>query len=354
MRSISHDRVETWDRQVGQAITADVGPYDPADWRDPFVFRVPGETYWRMVPAARHLDGPPDHCGLLAQLVSHNLRDWVSVQPFWNSGRYKIPECPDVLSMNVGWYFFSEYAEAGVTRYRVSRSVDGPWLVPDNDAVDARAFYAAKSIELADSRRFLVGWIPSKEGERDAGRWQWGGNMSVREVKQLPEGTLAFCFPPSALDSFEKSLGSAVMRTTLGDAVRYETLLLISDLPCSFLATLTLTVEPGTKEFGVVLNADHDDETGYVVRYELERGRVVFNHCPIDRKGRNPSVKIEQACSLSPGDHVLQLLVDDTILTACLDGSVMLSASMYDFSITRLHFMVTDGQVTLEKLSVAM
>lgn len=355
MHAVSLDRMESWERSVGAPIVAPAGRYDPADWRDPFVFRVPGEAKWRMVVAARHLDGPEQRRGLLAQLVSENLQDWTLTEPLWDSRRYKIPECPDVFELGGNWYFFfSEYADAGVTRYRLADGPDGPWRLPANDMVDDRGFYAAKSVEGSDGRRFLAGWVPSKEGERDAGRWQWGGDLSVRQVTRRQDGNLGFAFPKTVLDTFDRTVLRGTEPIELQRPDGYGTHTLASGLPPAFLATATITVGPETRHFGFVLNVDDDVETGYIVRCEPARGRVVFNRCPADRKGRSPAVELEQPCALPPGQHLVQLLVDGTICTVCIDESVMLTARMYDFEVSGLQLMVADGGVVLEDLSLAV
>ena len=54
----------------------------------------------------------------------------------------------------------------------MSRTPDGPWIAPDDNQFDNRAYYAAKSASDG-SRRFLFGWNPTKEHNVDEGHWQW-------------------------------------------------------------------------------------------------------------------------------------------------------------------------------------
>lgn len=89
------------------------------------------------------------------------------------------------------WYLvFSTFSARCVTRYRMSASLAGPWTAPENDALDGRAFYAAKTCSDG-ARRFAIGWIATREGESDAGAWQWGGAVAAHELErpiELPPG----------------------------------------------------------------------------------------------------------------------------------------------------------------------
>mgnify|MGYP001143180048 CR=1 FL=1 len=83
--------------------------------------------------------------------------------------------------------------------------VTPPELAPANDTFDGRAFYAAKSASVGatksasdgaakstsgdDGRRYMFGWLPTREGETDSGKWQWGGELVVHEVVQRADGT---------------------------------------------------------------------------------------------------------------------------------------------------------------------
>ena len=134
---------------------------------------------WQMVLAARHADAPDRRCGVVARLTSTDLEQWTIAEPLWEPHRFITQECPDVFQWGDWWYLvYSEFSDAFQTRYRIARQPDGPWLAPRRDTVDGRAFYAAKSVDHR-GRRFFIGWIPTKQGESDAGAWQWAGDLAV-------------------------------------------------------------------------------------------------------------------------------------------------------------------------------
>ena len=202
----SHDGMGSWQRHPGDTFGATAG-YETADWRDPFVFWDADAALWRMLITARHVDGPARRRGVIAQCTSRDLRTWEPAEPFWNPRRYVAHECPEVFQWNGWWYLvYSEFSESFTTRYRMSRSLHGPWLVPEHDTLDGRAYYAAKSA-ARDGRRFFFGWIASREGSSDDGAWQWAGTLSVLEAVQRADGTLRFHPPREFADTFDQSRG---------------------------------------------------------------------------------------------------------------------------------------------------
>ena len=79
---------------------------------------------------------------------------------------YFTHECPDLFKMGDWWYLlFSEFTDLVRTRYRMSRSLSGPWIIPERDDFDGHAFYAAKTASDGN-KRFIFGWNPTREGEK--------------------------------------------------------------------------------------------------------------------------------------------------------------------------------------------
>ncbi len=194
MHAVSHDGMATWDKQPQDTFSAPGDRYDPADWRDPFVFRPDPDGPWRMLVTGRGLAGPSRRRGLIAQCVSWDLRSWEVVEPFWDPALYIAHECPDVFRMGEWWYLvYSEFSERFSTRYRMSRGPLGPWRLPDegDGSLDGRAFYAAKTAADERGTRYAVGWIPTRASESDDGEWEGSGNVGRdREVPMDPRRKL--------------------------------------------------------------------------------------------------------------------------------------------------------------------
>ena len=123
-----------------------------------------------MLLAARLTNGPSRRRGCTALCTSKDLVTWEVRQPLYSPGLYYTHECPDMFQIGDWWYLiFSEFSEACLTRYRMSRSPSGPWITPPVDSFDGRAFYAAKTASDNKGHRFLFGWNPTRLGETDQG-----------------------------------------------------------------------------------------------------------------------------------------------------------------------------------------
>ncbi len=339
MHAVSDDLLH-WEKLPDHTFCASPDLYEPHDWRDPFVFwNAEAGEYW-MLLAARLKDGPPRRRGCTALCASKDLVHWEVREPFYAPGLYYTHECPDLFQMGGWWYLiFSEFTDANLTRYRMARSLAGPWLAPDADSFDGRAFYAAKT--AGDGKqRYLFGWNPTRTGESDSGGWQWGGNLAVHEVWQRPEGTLAVRLPESVRAAFaapQPLQVEQVYNAEAADPAEIElhaqqrfSCAMLGPLPQKAYLETTATFHDPTRAFGLMLKTSPDLETGYYIRVEPQRARLVFDAWP--RPGDQPHFAgLERPLHLQPGKAVrLQVYVDGSICEVYVDGQAALSARMYD------------------------
>lgn len=355
LHATSRDGMRSWQRHPADTFGATTG-YETGDWRDPFVLRDEEAGLWRMLVTARHTSGPERRRGVIAQCVSRDLSTWEPVDPFWDPRRYIAHECPEVFEWNGWWYLvYSEFSDAFTTRYRMSRSMHGPWITPEHDTLDGRAFYAAKSA-ARDGRRFFFGWIASREGSSDDGAWQWAGTLSVLEATPRPDGTLAFHPAAELRDSFGPGVPALPAGTVLRAPDGYRDLLTSADASGDLRLVARFELSAGTVECGVLLRASEDGDEGYVLRLEPRRGRLVFDRWPRRVTGTEQwqisgdvpfSVELERPCDLPPGEHVLDVILTGELLVATLDDAVVLSTRLYDRPGGRLGAFVGDGAVTL-------
>ncbi|SFR93167.1 beta-fructofuranosidase [Microbacterium sp. cf046] len=360
MHATSHDGMRSWQRHPDDTFGATAG-YDTADWRDPFVFWDADAALWRMLITARHIDGPTRRRGVIAQCTSPDLRNWTPAEPFWNPRRYVAHECPEVFEWNGWWYLvFSEFSESFTTRYRISRSLHGPWLVPEHDTLDGRAFYAAKSAER-DGHRYFFGWIASREGGTDDGAWQWAGTLSVLEAEQRTDGTLRFHPAREFAEAFDQAEGGLAAGTVLSAPDGYVDAIVPTPAPSAFRLVARLDIAPGTSECGILLRASDDGDEGYLVRMEPQRDRLVFDRWPRRSTGSEQwqisgdvpfAVELERPADIAPGEHRIEIIVDGDLCVVTLDESVVLSTRLYDRPTGRLGAFVGEGSAVLTEFSV--
>jgi beta-fructofuranosidase len=361
MHATSHDGMRSWQRHPVDTFGATAG-YGTADWRDPFVFRDADAGVWRMLITARHADGPARRRGVIAQCTSRDLRTWTPAEPFWDPRRYVAHECPEVFEWNGWWYLvFSEFSESFTTRYRMSRSLHGPWLVPEHDTLDGRAYYAAKSAER-DGRRLFFGWIASRDGGTDDGAWQWAGTLSVLEAEQRTDGTLRFHPPREFADTFDRPEAGLTARTVLAAPDGYVQTIVPSPSPSAFRLVARFDIASGTSECGILLRASEDGDEGYVVRLEPRRGRLVFDRWPRRATGTEQwqisgdvpfAVELERPADIGPGEHRVEVIVDGDLCVVTLDDATVLSTRLYDRPDGHLGAFAGEGSVVLTEFSVS-
>lgn len=364
MHATSSDGMKTWVRHPERSFGATDG-YESGDWRDPFVFYDTEAATWRMLVAARHTAGPKRRRGVIAQCISQDLVSWEPAEPFWDPRRYITHECPEVFQMGEWWYLvYSEFSDSFTTRYRISRAATGPWQVPLHDTIDGRAYYAAKSAELG-GRRYFFGWIASRRGDVDAGAWQWAGTLSVLEAVQRPDGSLDFALVPEFLAAFDEPLPAEqviVAPAALEAPDGFRALLSAEAAPAECLITAHVDIDRGTVECGLLLRASSDGDTGYMVRLEPRRQRVVFDRWPRPLTGGEQwqvsgdvpfDVELERPCELEPGRHRIDVVLADDICVVNIDGRVALSTRVYDHPSGHTGFFVGEGRATLVDMVVS-
>jgi beta-fructofuranosidase len=323
-----------------------------------------------MLLATRRPDEPYRRSGVVARLESDDLITWRDADPIWEPHRFITQECPDVFQWGEWWYLvYSEFSDAFCTRYRIAKSPDGPWFAPADDTVDGRAFYAAKTVAL-DDQRYFVGWIASKEDQRDGGAWQWAGTMATLQAHQRTDGSLRFDLPDGIKAAYTEEIdltahlepvNGAAATVGAGAATRYASWV-GPELPTEALLAVDLTLDADTRSFGVLLRTSDDGEEGYALRFEPDRNRLVLDRWPRGSTGTEQwqilgdvphAVELERPVELAPGAHHLEVQLDGDICVAIVDGAVALSTRLYDRPAGRVGVFAQDGVFTLDRLTVS-
>ncbi|MBE0699389.1 MAG: family 43 glycosylhydrolase [Anaerolineaceae bacterium] len=350
MHAVSDDLLE-WHKLPEDTFFAPPDQYEANDWRDPFVFwnEEAGE-YW-MLLAARLKNGPERRRGCTALCSSPDLKQWTVREPLYAPGLYYTHECPDLFRSGGWWYLvFSEFSEACLTRYRMARSLAGPWIAPADDAFDGRAFYAAKTAADAAVQRCLFGWNPTRAGESDSGAWQWGGSLVVHEIFQRADGSLGARLPQTIRDFLGPPLALDGKETLRLDGTGRLAQVDLGELPNCGRIHLRLRFTEGTRACGIFLRGSADGNEGCFLRLEPQRGRVVFDLWP--RPGDQPFLAgLERPLRLDPGEAVeIELYVNGTLCEAYFDGAVALSARMYEHKGERWGVFASEGVLEVRNI----
>jgi beta-fructofuranosidase len=370
MHAVSTDLMH-WTKVPQDTMYAPTAKFEADDWRDPFVFwNSNAGEYW-MLLAARLKQGPAWARGCTALCASKDLKKWEVRDPLYSPGLYYTHECPDLFRIGDWWYLiFSEFSDINRTRYRMSRSPSGPWLTPDVDYFDARAFYAAKTAQK-DDRRYLFGWTPTRSGGKDYYQWDWGGSLIVHELQQQPDGSLAVRIPATVEEAFSKPLSPAF--TLRSEKVRAENGRLAiaalgtfgyavsRELPNCCKLRARIRFDEGTRQFGVMLRTSENLDASYYFRFEPHNHRLVFDCVPRttapDQRvtiegGYMPG--LERYVNLEPGKPVdLTILVDHTIAVIYVNDQSAMTVRMYNLASGGWGFFVQEGNAQVSNISVS-
>lgn len=365
--AVSSD-LDTWTPLPEDSFRSDDNIYAPIHWRDPFVFYNKEEACWWMIFAAQK-EGPTTRRGCVGLAKSTDLHYWKICEPLYAPMDAQCAfECPDLFKWG-DWYYlvYSSYADRFQTLYRMSRSLNGPWITPEVDTFDTRAFYAAKT-GTDGHRRLVYGWNPTRELDDhnfdpqdhdglDVNGWDWGGNLVVHELSQEADGTLRVAPLPEVLGAFsyeqpvcpEPLCGCwQVSKNTLkADAPYAYADLLLAEMPTTCRLSMDVELLSDTAQLGVALHVDKRFSEGYYVIVDPFRRRIEYK-TPIrmtERGGQKFPYEVEMERPLSPFTrdrfHV-DVLVDDTVLVVYVDG-IALGTRMFDRGGGSIGLFVDDG-----------
>lgn len=283
------------------------GGYECNDWRDPFVFWDETEGCYGMILTARKKEGREDQRGVSVLCHSDTLQEWRVTGNLWEPGKYVTHECPDYFKLGDWWYLiYSEFSDRFQTHYVMAKSPRGPWIVPEDDVFDSRAYYAAKSVSDGQSR-YLFGWLATREGDCDQGNWQWGGSLVVHELYQREDGTLAVRMPGPIREAVEKQRFPVLCRNEF---------------------VVELDGRDGTA--CILIPGNDACPEGYRLLFSVkeQKMRVAFGNGELLNSA---FAGIEKAVELTPGkEHQVQLLLEGSCMVVYLDETYAMSARLYN------------------------
>jgi beta-fructofuranosidase len=336
--------------------------YAASDFRDPFPFWIPEQGRFGMVIASKLATAGTPQPGCLGFALSEDLRHWVLQPPFYAPHTHSMAlECPDLFEDLGHWHLI--YSADGRTCYRSADDLAGPWQAtnPDNDDQYYRGIYAPKTL-FDGQRRFLFGWIGTREGERDEGEHQWGGDMLIpRELVARPGGALVEVCPPEILAACPP-LGAYHYDFRLGrwqnsekalwgrrqDGLAYA---VVNHCPQNLLVDLTVKFAGDSQAAGVIFRAQPDLSTFYALRLEPSLGRVVIQRWQGNARQNRATVLAERPLSTIAGQPVhVQLFIDGDIIEAFVNQRTAMCCRAYDFTQGELGFFVENGEASFEQI----
>ncbi|HEY6977941.1 MAG TPA: family 43 glycosylhydrolase [Chitinophagaceae bacterium] len=363
MHAVSEDMVQ-WKKIPEHTFFAPADKYEPHDWRDAFVFWNEDAKEYNMLLAARFKTGIPRRRGLTALCTSKDLTKWEVRGPFYAPSLYFTHECPDLFKIGDWWYLlFSEFTDLVRTRYRMSRSLSGPWVLPERDDFDGHAFYAAKTASDGNNR-FIFGWNPTRTGSKDNGTWNWGGNLIVHEIQQENNGELTVRVPQTVSDAFRNkvdySFESGIENVRVGNDVMTlqaaGTFIsaLAGKTPTTCKINATIQFEKNTKECGLMLRCSDNMERGYYIKLEPKENRLVFDMWPRDRSEVFNMIELSRNIRLTADTAVdMEVLIDGNKGVAYVNNIIAMSFRAYDITEGNWGVFASQGPASFKDVSIS-
>ena len=151
-----------WNKTSEKLVVPQKG-YDPYDWRDPYVFWNADSQEYIMILGARRLDGKKIRTGRTVWFTSTDLKAWTFKGDFWAPDLFCMHEMPDIFKIGKYWYLLTtEYSDKAKTIYRMSKTLDGPWLARATMPLTAKPTMPRAPTRMATGVTCSVGWLPKK------------------------------------------------------------------------------------------------------------------------------------------------------------------------------------------------
>ncbi len=350
MHAVSDDLVHWTKTQDKLTFTPQEG-YDPDDWRDPFVLWDEDKQQYMLILGAR-LAGPKTvQSGRTVKFTSKDLKNWKFEGDFWAPGLFVMHEMVDLFKIGDWWYHVvTEYSDRSKMIYRMSKSIDGPWIAPKDDAFDGRAYYAGRTFCL-NGHRILFGWVATKEDCDDRKNYEWAGTFVPHEVYQREDGTLGVKVPDTVWEAFvnREKVEDFVLESPAGRTER------VLKEHCGELFSLEadVTFSEGTHAFGIRVYDDVQTEQSYQFIFHCNEDRYLCEKNPNWPWYSYLSQGSERPITLEPGQkYHIRLIVDDTIGTIYVNG-VALNARLYTKPGDALGIFASEGTIQVENCSIS-
>lgn len=350
MHAVSDDLIH-WTKTQEKLTFAPQEGYDPDDWRDPFVIWNDEKEEYLLILGARKAGPKTRQTGRTVKFTSKDLKNWKFEGDFWAPGLFTMHEMPDLFKMGDWWYHIvTEYSDRSKMVYRMSKSLDGPWIAPKDDAFDGRAYYAGRTFCL-NGQRILFGWVATKEDCDDKKNFEWAGTFVAHEVYQREDGTLGVKIPDTVWNAFAGEEGKDDFVISSPQERTEEVLFKNTGDIFKFEADVEFT--EGTTSFGIRVYENEETAESYQFLFHIPENRYIFEKCPNWPWPANQNIGLERPIELKAGrKYKIRFIADDTIGTLYVNG-IALNARMYQQFGESFGLFVTDGEVKVSNCKIA-
>jgi beta-fructofuranosidase len=340
------------------------------NFRDPYVFYNDIDGNYSMIVSARkNVNGT--WRGVIAKYTSSNLLNWTYSGILYDgdTDNFFMMETPEVFRMGNVYYLLFSDIDTKHVYYRKSGSPNGPWSKPtESNRFEGNGIYAAKT--AADNYdRYIFGWTNILQNHNDAGAWQWGGNLVVHKLYQLPNGDLAVTIPHTLKSNLESVNHPIVKNSQWGNVTNTipgtESYNLVSNADFDlanviyepitlnrFKISATVSYSSSNKDFGFMIGACDGYEDFFSLRFVPSQNRV-----SLDKVKRSlitsATFHTDAPLTLSPNrNYQVQIVIENSMLVLYVDNMIALSARVYRATGTNWGIFVDNSHATFNNIVV--
>lgn len=327
----------TWTKHPEHAFGPDGIHYQSKkDFRDPYVFwNEEDHCFWMILCTREAKTGKP----VQGVARSKDLVSWEQVAPlvFEPPLSEGTPECPDMFKCGDTWYLLNSPC-AGTTDVRWSKSIRGPWCLPEPYAIDTPILYAAKRM-FDGKRHVLTGWIRDLGDHRDSGGWMWGGTQSLpREAYAGPDGQLFFKPVDEVVDVFSHIYLEKKLKLSPDTTIAEE-------VPDNYMTECYVQMD-SQAEFTMGFRVQDDKTRAYNLTISPSKNQGEIS---------GPGFSSKRSCFIDTSKPVkIQAFLQGTILECFINDRYAFSWRAYDLSHGKFSVSIKGGNAEVESLQIRL
>lgn len=354
--------LDHWTRHPGNPVLlADDHVYDPANFRDPFVFFHKPEKTWWMLFGSRVRDAPGQRAGCVGLAKSNDLLTWQLCPPLWAPGIGPHCDCPQLLRDAGRWWLL--YLQRN-TRHRTAADATGPFARPPARNLGTPLASAASRPAFDGKRWVSFPFVARYKGGADRGEWEYGGPLAVpRQLEFHRDGTIAERPADEVVETVRRlpdpgdplagartlaGAWSVKPRRALSTHDGGGTLLL-SALPTDFYLEFALTIRKRDCDFHLLLRATADLVGGYQLAFHPRTRQLSLR--PLSLYDTETALA-SRSFNIPSGQPLnVTVFLSGSILEVFVGGQAALTSRVYDRREGLTAFEFRDGRGLLENLA---
>lgn len=315
------------------------------NFRDPFVyFDETTNKYYMILAARRNVNGVWK--GVVPYYTSDDLLSWTYQGILYDGGpdNFFMLETPEIFKMGANYYLLFSDIDSKNLFYRKSASLTGNWQKPSElSRFEGKGIYAAKTAVNKIGDRYLFGWTYVQEGNSDAGKAQWGGNLVVHKIFPKANGDLAVAIPHTLksylgtnthpLEKYTESGEVTATKSnsyTLGNTAKKLSTVVFNPVNLNvFKINATVSFSSASKDFGFMIGVCDDTENFYSLRFVPSQSKF-----SLDKVSRSQVSTIvantEVPLNILPNtEYAVQIVIENSMLVVYINNEVALSTRNY-------------------------